>query len=193
MELEDLKRRWDLLSARLDREEIIRRRDTERMLRRRVGTYLRYVQFMLLLAVAGIPVFLAIGKIRGVNDAVLGWVVGGYTLCLLPSLYALRLLAGISRCEAGIVELERRMTRYAMFIRGNYLFQYVVVVLSLTGMLLWWRGYYTAHGMWWTVAAAVSVAAIAAVAVTWYDWERIRELRQRIDELREFDREQAHP
>lgn len=191
MELEELKRRWDLLSARLDREQIIRRRDTERMLHRRVGTYLRYVQFMLLLGAAGVPLFVAIGKFRGVDDAVLGWVVGVYSLCLLPSLYALRLLAGISRCEDGIVELERRMTRYVKFMRGNYLFQYVVVVLSLTGMLLWWRGYYTAHGMWWTVAAAVSLAVIAAVAVTWYDWERIRDLRQRIAQLREFDGEQA--
>lgn len=189
MELEELKRRWDLLSARLDRELVIRRQDMDRMLKMRIGTYRRYVQFMLLLSVAAIPVVVALGKFRGIDDAVIGWVVGVYTLCLLPSLYALCLLAGIARCEAGIVELEQRMTRYVTFTRGYYLFQYVVVVLFLTGMLLWWRGYYTAHGMWWMVAAAVSLTAIVAVAVTWYDWERIRELRQRIDELREFDRD----
>lgn len=189
MELEELKRRWDLLSARLDRELVIRRQDMERMLKMRVGTYRHYVRFMLLLEVAAIPVVVAIGKFRGVPDAVLGWVVVGYTLCMLPTLRALWLLARVSRCEGDIVEQERRMTRYAVFVRGYYLFQCVVVTLFLAGMLLWRSGYYTAHGMWWTVFGTVSLAVVVIVAVTWYDWARIRELRRRIGDLREFDRE----
>ena len=57
MELEELKLKWKVLSERLDREQVIRRQDMERMLRGRVGSYLHYVQLMLLLGVGrgGLP------------------------------------------------------------------------------------------------------------------------------------------
>lgn len=186
MELEELKRKWELLSARLDSEQVVRRQDMERMLKIHAGTYLRYVQFMLLLCVALIPVIVAIGKFRGVPDAVIGWLLGGALLCLLPSFYALLLLVKIARCEVDIVEQERRMIRYTVFVRGYSVFQYVVVVLFVAGMLLWWADYYTTHGMWWTVTALLSLAIIVAVAATSYEWGRIRDLQQRIRELRDF-------
>lgn len=66
MELEELKLKWKVLSERLDREQVIRRQDMERMLRGRVGSYLHYVQLMLLLGVAVVPLCVAIGKFRGV-------------------------------------------------------------------------------------------------------------------------------
>ena len=56
MELEELKLKWKVLSERLDREQVIRRQDMERMLRGRVGSYLHYVQLMLLLGVASFTV-----------------------------------------------------------------------------------------------------------------------------------------
>jgi len=62
MELEELKLKWKVLSERLDREQVIRRQDMERMLRGRVGSYLHYVQLMLLLGVAVVPLCVAIGK-----------------------------------------------------------------------------------------------------------------------------------
>ena len=67
MELEELKLKWKVLSERLDREQVIRRQDMERMLRGRVGSYLHYVQLMLLLGVAVVPLCVAIGKFRGVS------------------------------------------------------------------------------------------------------------------------------
>lgn len=189
MELEELKHKWELLSERLDREQVVRRQDMERMLGVRLGSYLRYVQFMVSLGVAVIPVVVAIGKFRGVSDIFIGWMVGGYLLCFLPSFFSLRLLCRVSRCEVGIVEQERRMIRYTAFVRVYYIFQYVVVSLFLAGMLLWSAGYYTAHGMWWTVTAVLSLAVVTCVMVTGYEWGRIRDLRRRICELREFDRE----
>lgn len=189
MELEELKHKWELLSERLDREQVIRRQDMERMLGGRVGSYLHYVQFMLLLGVAVVPVCVAIGKFRGVPDSFIGWVVGGYLLCFLPSFFSLHLLRRMSRCDADIVERERRMTRYAAFVRVYYIFQYVVVILFLAGTLLRASGYYTAQGMWWTVAALLSLAAVACIVVTRYEWGRILDLQRRIRELREFDEE----
>lgn len=187
MELEELKHKWKLLSERLDREQVIRRQDMERMLGGRVGSYLHYVQSMLLAEIAGIPVFVAIGKFRGVPDTVIWWATVGYVLFLFPSFFSLYLLLRMSRCAADIVERERRMTRYVAFVRGCYIFQYVVVILFLAGVLLWAAGYYTAHGMWWTVAALLSLAAVTCIVVARYEWERIRDVQRRIRELREFD------
>lgn len=166
MELEELKLKWKLLSERLDREQVIRRQDMERMLRGRVGSYLHYVQLMLLLGVAVVPLCVAIGKFRGVSDIFIWWVVAGYLLCLLPSFFSLRLLLRVSRCDADIVECERRMTRYAAFAGAYYIFQYVVVILFVAGVLLYATGYYTAHGMWWTVAALLSLTAVACIVIT---------------------------
>ena len=112
MELEELKLKWKVLSERLDREQVIRRQDMERMLRGRVGSYLHYVQLMLLLGVAVVPLCVAIGKFRGVSGIFIWWVVAGYLLCLLPSFFSLWLLLRVSRCDADIVECEHRMTRY---------------------------------------------------------------------------------
>ena len=75
MELEELKLKWKVLSERLDREQVIRRQDMERMLRGRVGSYLHYVQLMLLLGVAVVPLCVAIGKFRGVSGIFIWWVV----------------------------------------------------------------------------------------------------------------------
>ena len=106
MELEELKLKWKVLSERLDREQVIRRQDMERMLRGRVGSYLHYVQLMLLLGVAVVPLCVAIGKFRGVSGIFIWWVVAGYLLCLLPSFFSLWLLLRVSRCDADIVECE---------------------------------------------------------------------------------------
>ena len=187
MELEELKLKWKVLSERLDREQVIRRQDMERMLRGRVGSYLHYVQFMLLLGVAVVPLCVAIGKFRGVSDIFIWWVVAGYLLCLLPSFFSLWLLLRVSRCDADIVECEHRMTRYAAFAGAYYIFQYVVVILFVAGMLLYAAGYYTAHGMWWTVAALLSLTAVACIVITRHEWGRIRDLQRRIRELRGFD------
>ena len=54
-------------------------------------------------------------------------------------------------------------------------------------MLLHAAGYYTAHGMWWTVAALLSLTAVACIVITHHEWGRIRDLQRRIRELREFD------
>ena len=173
--------------GRLDREQVIRRQDMERMLRGRVGSYLHYVQLMLLLGVAVVPLCVAIGKFRGVSGIFIWWVVAGYLLCLLPSFFSLWLLLRVSRCDADIVECEHRMTRYAAFAGAYYIFQYVVVILFVAGMLLYAAGYYTAHGMWWTVAALLSLTAVACIVITHHEWGRIRDLQRRIRELREFD------
>ena len=177
----------ELVSLGYDREQVIRRQDMERMLRGRVGSYLHYVQLMLLLGVAVVPLCVAIGKFRGVSGIFIWWVVAGYLLCLLPSFFSLWLLLRVSRCDADIVECEHRMTRYAAFAGAYYIFQYVVVILFVAGMLLYAAGYYTAHGMWWTVAALLSLTAVACIVITHHEWGRIRDLQRRIRELREFD------
>ena len=186
MELEELKLKWKVLSERLDREQVIRRQDMERMLRGRVGSYLHYVQLMLLLGVAVVPLCVAIGKFRGVSGIFIWWVVAGYLLCLLPSFFSLWLLLRVSRCDADIVECEHRMTRYAAFAGAYYIFQYVVVILFVAGMLLYAAGYYTAHGMWWTVAALLSLTAVACIVITHHEWGRIRDLQRRIRELQVY-------
>ena len=45
MELEELKLKWKVLSERLDREQVIRRQDMERMLRARMFVQDQYHEF----------------------------------------------------------------------------------------------------------------------------------------------------
>lgn len=112
---------------------------------------------------------------------------GGLPFMSAPFVLFLWLLLRVSRCDADIVECEHRMTRYAAFAGAYYIFQYVVVILFVAGMLLYAAGYYTAHGMWWTVAALLSLTAVACIVITHHEWGRIRDLQRRIRELREFD------
>ena len=100
MELEELKLKWKVLSERLDREQVIRRQDMERMLRGRVGSYLHYVQLMLLLGVAVVPLCVAIGKFRGVSGIFIWWVVAGYLLSAPFVLFPVVAAAGVAlRCR----------------------------------------------------------------------------------------------
>lgn len=189
MELEDLKRSWEQLTLRLDREEIVRRQEMERLLTGKVRSYLLYSQHMALLNAAVVPICIAIGKFRGLADGVIVGLVLCYIVLCLPSLWGLRLLVRAARCEGDIVELERRMTRYARFSRGCLIFQSTSVGVLLTAFLVWASGYYTAHGMWWTVAAMVAAAICVCFAAVRYERCRLCEVRRRIRELKEFEAE----
>lgn len=187
MELEELKLKWKVLSERLDREQVIRRQDMERMLRGRVGSYLHYVQLMLLLGVAVVPLCVAIGKFRGVSGIFIWWVVAGYLLCLLPSFFSLWLLLRVSRCDADIVECEHPHDPLCGLCRSVLYFPVCRRNPVRCRHALYAAGYYTAHGMWWTVAALLSLTAVACIVITRHEWGRIRDLQRRIRELREFD------
>lgn len=189
MELEDLKRSWEQLTLRLEREEIVRRQEMERLLTGKVRSYLLFSQHLALLNAAMVPVCIAIGKFRGLADGVIVGLVLCYIVLYLPSLRGLWLLGRASRCEGDIVELERRMTRYARFSRGCLIFQATAVGVLLTAFLVWASGYYTAHGMWLTVAALLAAAVFVCVVAVRYERERLCEVRRRIRELREFGAE----
>lgn len=189
MELEDLKRSWERLALRLEREEIIRRQEMRRLMSGKVRSYVRFSQHMALLNAAGVPVCVAIGKFRGVPDGVIVGLMLCYIVLYLPSLWGLRLLVRAVRCEGDIVELERRMTRYARFSRGCLIFQATAVGVLLTMFMVRVSGYYTAHGMWWTVAALLAATVFVCVVAVRCERERLCDVRRRIRQLREFGAE----
>lgn len=189
MELEELKRSWEQLTLRLNREEIVRRQEMERLLAGKVRSYVHFSQHMALLNIAFVPLCIAIGKFRGLADGVIVGLVLCYVVLFLPSLWGLRLLVRAARCEGDIVELERRMTRYARFSRGCLIFQATTVGVLLTAFIVWASGYYTAHGMWWTVAATMAAALLVCVVAIRYERDRLREVRRRIRDWREFEAE----
>lgn len=187
MELEELKRSWDLLSARLDREEVIRRQELKSLLKTRLCSYLRYVQAMVLFGLAVVPFVVAVGKLRGVSASVIWTVLIVYLVAFAPSFRALRLLTKAARWEGDLVEQEQCMTHYAVFLRGYCLFQIVVATLLVAGIIFWAADYYTQHGIWWTVGVASTLSiVVCAIAVRW-EWDRISDLRQRLRNLREFE------
>lgn len=189
MELEDLKRSWELLTLRLEREEIVRRQEMKRLLTGKVRSYLIFSQHMALLNAAGVPLCIAIGKFRGVPDGAIAGLMLCFIVLYLPSLWGLRLLVRAARCEGDIVELERRMTRYARFSRGSLIFQATAVGVLLTVFLVRVSGYYTTHGMWWTVAALIAAAIFVCLVAVRYERERLREVTRRIRDLREYEQD----
>lgn len=186
MELEEMKQKWSLLSERLDRTEVFRRRDMECLFRRRAGSYLHYMWFVELSGFAALPLIVAIGKYRGVADSVI-WPLVGIVLCFAALwTWALYLMSRVVGCRGSLVEVETRMTRFTLFMR-IYLFLAVLFVILLpTVMVVRAADYYTAHGMWWIVAGSCGLALVLCFAMIGWERNRIRELRRRLRDLREF-------
>lgn len=189
MELEDLKRNWEQLSLRLENEEVVRRQEMQRLVSGKVRSFVSYSQHTALITVAALPVCVAIGKFRGVSDSILLAAVACFIVLFLPSLWELRLLMRAARCEGNIVEMECRMTRYSRFARRSRIVQSASVGLLVAAMVVWSSGYYTVHGLWWSVAAILSVAGVAVFVWVRYERARLREVQRRIRELREFEAE----
>lgn len=183
MELEELKNGWERLSRRLERQEVLRREDLKRVLAERMGSYLQYVRFMALLSVVAIPLCVAIGKWRGLDDRFIAIVMTCYAVALLPWGWALRELQRLARCEGDIVGQARRMSRYVRFMRGYYLICNAVVILFLAGFLVRFARYYSEHGMWWQVAGIVALGCVVVAAAERHEFARIRELQRRLREL----------
>ncbi len=187
MELEELKRSWLVLSERLERSEMIRRQETEHLLKRRIGSDLRYAWCMFLLGCAGLPTVVALALYRGIDLTVIRILGGCYLLGLFFGLGMLCLLTHAVRHKDGIVVLERRMTRYSLWNRFYVLYGCILSVAVVVWMLAANANYFSVYGMWWRVGAGIGLGLTAGVAWIWYDWERIRTLRERIRDLHEFE------
>lgn len=191
MDLDQLKQSWDRLSERLEREEVLRQKELQMMMKSKVTTYHNRIRFNQILG--WIVLFGSVGFlfVQGIQNDPFGWIVIGTVVLMDIFLFApmYRILRRLARFEVNIIEQEQMIIRFeSMFIRRSIvvgcffalLFAYVIIEALAQHTVLtptWW--------LWMILTIIVS-----AITFGWrymVERERISEIKQRITALRKFE------
>lgn len=187
MELEELKQDWKLLSQRLDRQSVIRRQELSHVMARKMDAYMRILYYLLLLEAAFVPgaVFfcqhmqLPVGCI---------WLCVGILACVMSGqVREIMLFRRVLRCNGSLIETERHMVRYMVFLRGTHAAACILGVVLVLSVIICEADYYCQHGLWWEMMARLCAGAVVFVVIVGCERSHVVRLRQRIQELREFD------
>lgn len=191
MDLDQLKQSWDRLSERLEREEVLRQKELQMMMKSKVTTYHNRIRLNQILGWIVLLCSVGILFVQGIQNDPFGWIVIGAVVLMEVFLFApmYRILQRLAQFEVNIVEQEQMIIRFEqMFIRRSIvvgcffalLFAYVIIEALARHAVLtptWW--------MWMILTIIVS-----AIAFGWrymVERERIVEIRQRITALKEFE------
>lgn len=191
MDLEQLKKSWDRLSERLEREEVIHREELRMVMENRVTTYhnrIRLNQFL-----GWIVLFCAVGLlfVQGIQGDPFGWIVIGAVVVMDLFLFApmYRILQQLAKFKDTIIEQEQMIIRFEkMFVRRSIVvalffacvFAYVIIEALARHAVL--------TSSWWLWMILTIIAS--AIAGGWryiVERERITEIRQRITALKQFE------
>lgn len=191
MNLEQLKKSWDRLSERLEREEVIHREELRMVMENRVTTYhnrIRLNQFL-----GWIVLFCAVGLlfVQGIQGDPFGWIVIGAVVVMDLFLFApmYRILQRLAKFKDTIIEQEQMIIRFEkMFVRRSIVvalffacvFAYVIIEALARHAIL--------TSSWWLWMILTIIAS--AIAGGWryiVERERITEIRQRITALKQFE------
>lgn len=191
MDLEQLKKSWDRLSERLEREEVIHREELRMVMENRVTTYhnrIRLNQFL-----GWIVLFCAVGLlfVQGIQGDPFGWIVIGAVVVMDLFLFApmYRILQRLAKFKDTIIEQEQMIIRFEkMFVRRSIVvalffacvFAYVIIEALARHAVL--------TSSWWLWMILTIIAS--AIAGGWryiVERERITEIRQRITALKQFE------
>ena len=191
MKLEQLQQSWNKLSERLEREEVIRKRELRMLAESRVKSYwskVRMNQYLgWLVLICSIGILFA----QGIQDDPFGWIVIGTVVVLDVVFFSpmWRILKRLAKFDANIVEQEQMIIRFEkLFVRNNiittcflaFVFAYVIIEAVIRHSVLsteWWL---------WVILTFIG----SAVLIGWQylrDKDRIDEIKQRIIALKQFE------
>lgn len=191
MELEQLKKSWDRLSEKLDREEVLRKQELRILAESKIKSYWnkirinQYLGWMVLICAIGILF------VQGIQDDPFGWIVIGSVVVMDVVFFSpmWRIIKGLAKFDANIVEQEQMVLKFEkLFIRNNIItacflaFVFAYVIIEAT----------TRHSAqsaeWWLwMILTIIVSAIFGGWRYLQEKERIAEIKQRITALKQFE------
>ena len=191
MELEQLKKSWDKLSERLEREEVLRKQELRMVAENKVKSYwnrIRMNQYLgWLVLICSIGILFA----NGIQDDPFGWIVVGSVVVLDVVFFSpmWRIIKRLAKFDANIVEQEQMVLKFEkLYIRNSIItacllalvFAYVIIGAIVRHSALsaeWWL---------WMILTIIG----SAIVYTWQyikERERIAEIKQRITALKQFE------
>ena len=191
MELEQLKKSWDKLSEKLDREEVLRKQELRMLAESRVKSYwskVRMNQYLgWLVLICSIVILFA----QGIQDDLFCWILIGSVIAMDTILFSpmWKIIKRLAKFDATIVEQEQMIIRFEkLFIRNNiitacflaFVFAYVIIEAVIR---------HSAPSAEWWLWMILTIIASAIVGGWRYlkERERIAEIKQRITALKQFE------
>ena len=191
MELEQLKKSWDRLSERLEREEVLRKQELRMVAENKVKSYwnrIRMNQYLgWLVLICSIGILFA----NGIQGDPFGWIVIGSVVVLDVVFFSpmWRIIKRLAKFDANIVEQEQMVLKFEkIYIRNSIItacflalvFAYVIIGAIVRHSALsaeWWL---------WLILTIIG----SAIVYTWQyikERERIAEIKQRFTALKQFE------
>ena len=191
MELEQLKKSWDKLSEKLDREEVLRKQELRMLAESRVKSYWSKVRMNQYLGWLVLICSIGILFVQGIQNDPFGWIVIGSVVVIDVVFFSpmWRILKRLAKFDANIVEQEQMVLRFEkLFVRNNiittcflaFVFAYVIIEAIIR---------HSAPSAEWWFWLILTIIASAIVGGWCYlkERERIAEIKQRIIALKQFE------
>ena len=191
MELEQLKKSWDKLSEKLDREEVLRKQELRMLAESRVKSYWSKVRMNQYLGWLVLICSIGILFVQGIQNDPFGWIVIGSVVVIDVVFFSpmWRILKRLAKFDANIVEQEQMVLRFEkLFVRNNiittcflaFVFAYVIIEAIIR---------HSAPSAEWWFWLILTIIASAIVGGWRYlkERERIAEIKQRIIALKQFE------
>lgn len=189
MELEELKQGWKLLSQQLDRQLVIRRQELVHVMTRKMDAYMRVLYCFLLLEAAFVPCAVFFCQYMRLPVGCLWLSVGILVGGMLGQVREIVLFGRVVRCNGSLIEKERHMVRYMTFLKGMNIVFGILGVVLVSSIISFESGFLSEQGLWWETAARLGVGIVVLAVIVSCEWSHVARLRQRIQELREFDQQ----
>ena len=122
MELEQLKKSWDKLSEKLDREEVLRKQELRMLAESRVKSYWNKVRMNQYLGWLVLICSIVILFAQGIQDDLFCWILIGSVIAMDTILFSpmWKIIKRLAKFDATIVEQEQMIIRFEkLFIRNN--------------------------------------------------------------------------
>ena len=192
MELEQLKKSWDRLSERLEREEVLRKQELRMVAENKVKSYwnrIRMNQYLgWLVLICSIGILFA----NGIQDDPFGWIVIGSVVVLDVIFFSpmWRIIKRLAKFDANIVEQEQMVLKFEkLYIRNSIItacflalvFAYVIIeaiIRRSAPSTEWWL---------WMILTIIASAILGGWRYL-QEKERITEIKQRITALKQFEK-----
>ena len=192
MELEQLKKSWDRLSERLEREEVLRKQELRMVAENKVKSYwnrIRMNQYLgWLVLICSIGILFA----NGIQDDPFGWIVIGSVVVLDVIFFSpmWRIIKRLAKFDANIVEQEQMVLKFEkLYIRNSIItacflalvFAYVIIeaiIRRSAPSTEWWL---------WMILTIIASAILGGWRYL-QEKERIAEIKQRFTALKQFEK-----
>ena len=191
MELEQLKKSWDKLSEKLDREEVLRKQELRMLTESRVKSYWSKVRMNQYLGWLVLICSIVILFVQGIQDDLFCWILIGSVIAMDTILFSpmWKIIKKLAKFDATIVEQEQMIIRFEkLFVRNNiitacflaFVFTYVIIEAVIR---------HSAPSAEWWLWMILTIIASAIVGGWRYlkERERIAEIKQRIIALKQFE------